>query len=71
MKVKWTEVIPTEFNSAFADIPEEIRPKTIDVEYEGEVIDKYHTFWGTPKFVVALFDGSITSVSMLKCTIVK
>lgn len=54
-----------------ATVPEQDRPKCFDIEYEGEVIDKYHSFLGIPKFVVALEDGSITTVSMTRCHIVK
>ena len=45
-------------------------PKEFEKVFTGVVIEKYVTFWGTPKFVVALPTGEIRSVPMTDCRIV-
>lgn len=70
MRVKWTEFNQEGYRTAFEMYPE-TDPKIFEHTYEGEVVDKYHTFWGTPKFVVALPDGSITTVTMMDCRVVE
>jgi hypothetical protein len=70
MRVKWTEFNQEGYRIARESYPE-ANPRDFEHAYEGEVVDKYHTFWGTPKFVVALPDGSITTVTMRDCRIVE
>lgn len=43
----------------------------IEFAQEGDVVFRYRSFWGTPKFIVAIDDGSLKSVAMEKCHIVK
>ncbi len=69
MVVQWTEFDALAYDVASKTYPE-ANPKDFEKTFEGTVIDKYHTFWGTPKFVVALADGEITTVTMDKCKIV-
>lgn len=49
----------------------EANPKDFEHTYEGDVIDKYHTFWGIPKFVVAKPNGEITTVTMTDCRVLE
>lgn len=70
MIVQWTEFDALGFSVAKENYPDNADPKDFDTLFEGKVLDKYHTFWGTPKFVVALADGEIRTVPMEKCRIV-
>ena len=70
MTVTWTEFNGMAFEEA-QRTDAMANPKDYETQFTGEVIDKYHTFWGTPKFIVALENGSLVSVPMTKCRIVK
>ena len=70
MRVQWIVFNQAGFDAAAKFYPE-ADPKDFEVIFEGNVIDKYQTFWGTPKFIVELPDGVLTSVSMCKCKVVK
>ena len=71
MKVQWTEFNSLAYSEAQKNCIGYISPRDYETTYTGTVIDTYHTFFGTPKFVVSLENGDITSVSMLKCKIIK
>ena len=71
MRVKWIEFNEAGYKAASDMYPSSVNPKDFETTFEGDVIDKYHTFWGTPKFVVALPDGRITSVNMTECRVIK
>ncbi len=70
MKVQWTVFDHQGYRIAY-ETYSEADVKDYEQIYEGEVLDRYQTFWGTPKFVVALPDGSITTVAMTDCRIVQ
>lgn len=70
MRVTWTEFNDAAYRYALDNYPEQANPKDFEREFTGDVIDQFQTFWGTPKFVVALKDGSITTVRMTDCKIV-
>lgn len=70
MKVQWT-VFDHEGYRIAHETYSEADPKDFEHTYEGEVIDKYQTFWAKPKFIVALPDGCITTVPMTDCIIVQ
>lgn len=70
MKVRWTEFDSIGYNVARETIGDEVNTKDFEKEYTGDVIDKYHTFWGIPKFVVAMQDGRIKTVRMDVCVMV-
>lgn len=70
MRVQWTEFNAPAYRYALDHYPEQANPKDFEKNLEGNVIDQFQTFWGTPKFVVALNDGSITTVKMTDCKIV-
>ena len=71
MRVRWTEFNQEGYRIACETYPADADPRDFEHTFEGEVVDKYHTFWGTPKFVVALPDGSIKNVTMMDCKIVE
>ena len=71
MRVRWIEFNQEGYRIACETYPADADSRDFEPAFEGEVVDKYHTFWGTPKFVVALPDGSITNVTMMDCKIVK
>ena len=71
MKVQCTEFNSLAYNAAKESCGDFVNPRDYETTYTDTVIDKYHTFFGTPKFIVSLENGDITSVSMLKCKIVK
>lgn len=70
MKVQWTEFNQLGYQFASEAYPE-ANPKDFECTFEGDVIDKYHTFWGTPKFVVVKPSGEITTVAMTKCRVLE
>lgn len=70
MIVQWTEYDAFGYHIASETYPE-ANPKDFEREFRGKVLDKYQTFWGTPKFVVALQNGEIKTVRMSACKIVE
>lgn len=70
IKVQWTEFNQIAYRLALETYPE-ANPKDFEHTYEGNVIDKYHTFWGTPKFVVVKPNGEITTVTMTDCRVLE
>lgn len=63
MKVSWTE---TKFYLlSYGDNTPYIGKKT----YQGEVVQQYNSFFGTPKLVVKCDDGKIRKVRTSKCII--
>lgn len=75
MRVEWSEFIdiPSATSGGMiTDVNQKpIVDNTMEFQYEGEVVFRYRSFWGVPKFVVALDDGTLKSVSMEKCRIKK
>lgn len=69
MRVKWVVFDHEGYRIAHETYPE-ANVKDFEHTYEGEVLGKYQTFWGKPKFIVALPDGCISTVSMVDCQIV-
>lgn len=73
MRVEWSEWIDIPSSTGgmtdVGQIPQV--GNSMEFQYEGEVIFRYRNFWGTPKFAVALDDGTIKCVSMDKCRIKK
>lgn len=69
MKVQWKETY------LIQDIGEDIGSglrtgQVIENTYTGDVIHKYTSFWGVPKFVVLLDKGGIVTVKMNLCKLV-
>ena len=67
MRVKWIEnyYLPRNYGECMDNIFNRYDYDT--KEYEGEVIHRYTTFFGVPKFIVALDDGCIVKVRMDMC----
>jgi hypothetical protein len=71
MKVTWTEFNQVGYQAASETYPGIADPKDFEHTFTGEVIDSYHTFWGTPRFVVLLDDGNIVCKNMNGCKVIK
>lgn len=69
-RVTWNEFDRYGYDSANELYHGSANPKEFEKVFTGVVIEKYVTFWGTPKFVVALPTGEIRSVPMTDCRIV-
>ena len=67
-KVKWTEFNQQAFTLVRENFPD-ADPKKYEKTYEGEVIETYKPFIGSPRFVVALPDGEIREVKMTACRV--
>ena len=67
MRVKWIEnyYLPRNYGECIDNIFKRYDYDT--KEYKGEVIHRYTTFFGVPKFIVSLDDGCIVKVRMDMC----
>ena len=68
MKVQWSETNFIAFDYACKNYPQDC-PQLEDYtkQYEGHVIFTYRSFWGVPKFLVKLKNGTFRSVSCTQC----
>lgn len=52
--ISWVEFDSYGYQEACKFNPTGTNPKDFEHVFKGTVIDSYHTFWGTPRFVVIL-----------------
>ncbi len=68
MKVQWSETNYIAYDYAVKNYPEDMpQMQEFTRQYEGHVIFTYRSFWGVPKFLVKLNDGTFRSVSCTRC----
>ena len=68
MKVQWSETNYIAYDYACKNYPiGEPKIEDFTATFEGHVVMTYRSFWGTPKFLVKMDDGSFRSVSCLRC----
>lgn len=67
--ISWVEFDSYGYQEACKFNPAATNPKDFEHVFEGTVIDSYHSFLGTPRFVVILKDGNIVTRKMEGCKV--